>query len=503
MRSKKALKNIIVSVLLQIITIVCGFIIPKMIIQNFGSSVNGLVTSIVQFLAYITLLESGIGPVVKAALYKPIAEKDEKQIANVLKASEKFFKTLSYIFIVYIIVLCVIYPTVINSEFDIPFTVSLIIIIAISTFSEYFFGITYKLFLHAEQKSYIASTIQIVTTIINTIVIILLIKLKCSIHVVKLASTIIFVFRPILQNLYVKKKYNINLKNADSNYKLEKKWDGLAQHIASVVHENTDVVILTIFSTLPEISVYSVYLLVVNGVKNLVLALSGGIDASFGDMIAKNEKEILNKSFKTYELFYYTIITIFFTCTMILIVPFVEVYTSGISDVNYSRPLFAFFIVLAEFVFCIRVPYNSITLAAGHFKETKNGAWVEAGINIIVSCILVIKFGIIGVAIGTLIAMLIRTVEFLIYASKNILQRDVKECIKMILIIAFQIILIYIIKIIFFEKFAINTYIDWIIYAIIICTIVSIIVIITNMLIYKEDFKNSVNQLTDMIKKKN
>lgn len=502
MRSKKALKNIIVSFLLQIITIICGFVIPKMIIQNFGSNVNGLVSSIAQFLTYITLLESGIGPVVRAALYKPIAEKNNKQIANVLKASENFFKTLACIFIIYILILSMVYPTIINNEFESLYTISLLLIIATSTFAEYFFGMTYKLFLHAEQKSYIVSTIQIVTTIINTITVIILIKFGCNIHTVKLASAVIFIFRPILQNIYVRKKYNINLKEADKNYKLEKKWDGLAQHIASVVHENTDVAILTIFSTMTEVSVYSVYLLVVNGIKNLVQAFTGGIDASFGDMIAKNEKETLNKSFKNYELLYFTIITIFFACTMLLIVPFVKVYTAGIQDVNYSRPVFAFIIVLAEFIFSIRIPYNSLALVAGHFKETKKGAWVEAGVNIIISIILVIKLGIIGVAIGTLIAMLVRTIEFIVYTSKNILERNILECVKKIIIIIIQLILIYMVKLVFLNNFIVNSYLDWFIYAIIIGITVSAIVLSINTIVYKSDIVEIINQLKNITKKK-
>ena len=103
MRGKKATKNIFSSLLLQVVTIICGFIVPKLIIGQYGSNVNGLIVSITQFLAYITLLEAGFGPVVKAILYKPIANKNKKEIENILKASEKFFKRISLIFIIYII----------------------------------------------------------------------------------------------------------------------------------------------------------------------------------------------------------------------------------------------------------------------------------------------------------------------------------------------------------------------------------------------------------------
>ena len=79
--------------------------------------------------------------------------------------------------------------------------------------------------------------------------------LGMSIHMIKLVGCFAFLLRPILQNIYVKKKYNIDLKNADDNYKLKNKWDGLAQHIASVIHNNTDVTILTFFCNLSEVSV--------------------------------------------------------------------------------------------------------------------------------------------------------------------------------------------------------------------------------------------------------
>ena len=263
MRSKKTIYNIVSNLLLQVVIVIYGFIVPKIIISNFGSNVNGLISSITQFLGYITLLEAGIGPVVKSALYKPIAAKDNKTIANILRSSEKFFRTISYVFIVYLIGLSFLYPLIINEEFGYVYTSSLIIIISISTFAEYYFGMTYRLYLQADQKSYIISLIHIFTYIISVAIIIILVKLNASIHLIKLFSGIIFVLRPLLQNYYVKKKYNIDLNNTDNNFKLEQKWDGLAQHIAAAIHNNTDIAILTFFCSLGEVSVYSVYCLVV------------------------------------------------------------------------------------------------------------------------------------------------------------------------------------------------------------------------------------------------
>lgn len=500
MRSKKAIINIITTLCLQIVTIIYGFIIPKIIITSFGSNVNGLVSSITQFLAYIALLESGIGPVIKASLYKPIANKDKKEIANVLKASEKFFKTISYIFIVYLLILAFIYPLIVSTEFSYVFTLSLVIIISISTFAEYYFGMTYKLYLQAEQKTYIISIIQIITYILSVIIIVILTKLKCSIHLIKLISGFIFVLRPVMQNIYVKKKCQTSINLANNNYRLKNKWDGLAQHIAAVIHGNTDITILTIFSSLAEVSVYSIYYLVVKGVNSIIQAFTGGIDAPFGDMIAKKEQENLNRKFNIYEVFYFTIATIVYTCTIILIVPFVSIYTKGITDANYIRPTFGILLVLSEFMWAIRLPYSSITLAAGHFKETKKGAWVEAITNIVLSIILVFKYGIVGVAIGTLIAMLIRTIEFVYHTNKYILNRNIFESVKKIIVIIIEVLLI-----VFLSKYLPNinviSYLTWMKYALLVGILSVVIVLSINVIIYKKEFKEMRNIFKNLFKK--
>ena len=58
---------------LQFFTLVSGFILPKIILTCFGSEVNGLVSSLNQFLSYITLVEGGITGVIIANLYKPFS----------------------------------------------------------------------------------------------------------------------------------------------------------------------------------------------------------------------------------------------------------------------------------------------------------------------------------------------------------------------------------------------------------------------------------------------
>ena len=250
--------------------------------------------------------------------------------------------------------------------------------------------------------------------------------------------------------------------------------------------------ILTFFTKITEVSVYSAYYLVVKGIKSIIQAFTGGIDASFGDMIAKGEQEQLNRSFKTYELFYYTITTIAYTCTILLIVPFITVYTLGITDANYIRPVFATLLVLGEFIWAIRLPYSSITLAAGHFKETRKGAWVEAFSNIFISLILAWKYGIVGVAIGTLVAMLIRTVEFVYHTNKYILERKQSESTIRFGIIAIQLIVVALLSKLL-PTYEFTNYLIWIKYACMVLILTLIVVLPINLIVYKKDVKDLLN----------
>lgn len=500
MRSKRALYNILSSLGYQITIVVCNFVLPILIIGKYGSDTNGLISSITQFLAYITLLDSGFGVVIRACLYKPIAEKNKKEIEDILGATQKFFRKLAIIFVIYIVILCIIYPFIVIEKFTFTFTLSMIIILSISTFFEYFFGMTYKILLYTDQKNYVITNIQTITTILNGIVAIILILSNQSIEIVKLCSALIFIVRPLFLNFYVKKKYDLNIKNANKDYKIKRKWDGLAQHIAGVIHNNTDVVILTFYS-LSDISIYSIYSAIVMAVKNLVTSFTGGIDAAFGDMLARGENDNLNNKFSLYEVVYVTITTIVFMCMFILIIPFITVYTRNINDANYIRPLFGYLLVIAEFLHALRIPYSSLTLAAGHFKETRAGAIIETISNLIISIILVNKYGLVGVAIGTLFAMTIRTLEFMIHVSYKILNRKISKCLKHLLVIILEFVLVILISKLL-PNMLITSYLNWIYYALMIFMIALIIVMVVNFIFFRKEFSEIYTIIKKSIKRR-
>ena len=172
-REKRAKLNIVVSLLCQVATLVCGLIGPRLIISHYGSEAYGATTSITQFLAYITLLEGGIGGVARAALYKPLSSNNIQVVTDIVNEIRQFFKTISYAFIVYTILLACVFKMISGIEcFDWATTFLLVIVISISTFAQYYIGISYSVLIQASQRTYITNFINISTTILNTILIV-------------------------------------------------------------------------------------------------------------------------------------------------------------------------------------------------------------------------------------------------------------------------------------------------------------------------------------------
>lgn len=501
MKSKIVFKNVMVSILAQIVIIISGFIIPKLLLSTYGSDNYGLTVSIAKFLGYISLLEGGFGVVIKAALYKPIAEDNKEKILSILKSCSNFFKKLSYIFLIYICLLCFIFPLFVSNKFDVFYTISLILIIAISTFFEYCFGMTYGLFLKSKEKNYVVSYIQILTYILNIILILILTRLNLSIHVVKLFGSMIFVLRPIIQNMYVKKKYNISLKNIIVKQDIKGKWDGLTQHVAAVVNDSIDVTLLTFFGMISEISIYSVYYMIVSSIKQLIISVSTGIESTLGSLIAKGEYKNLRHEFETYEFIYYSINTIFYSCSLILIVQFVKIYTIDITDTNYINYAFGYIITLAIYIYTLRAPYYSLIMASGNVKQTKRDAFIEAILNLILSLILINKYGIVGLAIGSLVAMTYRTIAIMIYSSKQILVRKLNHTFKKLIFSLFQMTIIYLIYNLLLVKDVTN-YMSWIILALATFIVATVVVFIFSMIFYKREIKECLEIIKNVFKRK-
>lgn len=476
---------------LQIFTIIYGFVLPRLFLEYYGSAVNGLVSSIAQFLGFIALAECGVGAVVQSALYKPLAQKDSMGLSRIVVSAEHFFRNIAKLLVVYTVVLTIVFPNIISGNFEFIYTASLILIISISFFAQYYFGITYRLLLTSDQFGFVPIIVQIVALSMNLAASIFLMKLGCSVHVVKLASSLVFLLQPLAVSYIAHRWYRINRDCIYDKTAIPQKWNGLSQHVSSVVLQSSGVFILTVLSTLENVSVYAIYYLVVGGVRSLTMSVTNGMQAFLGNIFAKGDLLTFREKFESFEWRLHFVVSVVFAVTAVLIVPFVGVYTKGITDVNYMEPVFGITLTAAWGMYCVRLPYNIVVLAVGHYKQTQSSAIIEVILNVVTAVILVLKFGLVGAAFGTLIAMIYRTCYLAWYISKYVINRSlwpfIKHlCVDAIAVVFFLVVTTHLLGSI--GEMNVSSYLEWMTEAAKVFALGIISVGLVNVVFYGEKF---------------
>lgn len=420
-RHRRAKMNAVSTLANQLVATLCGILIPWVMIDTFGSEAYGATTSIAQFLSYISLLEGGIGRAARGELYKPLAEGDTQNISRVFLAVKRFFRTVGLAFLVYAVLLAFCYYDIANiSIFTRDYIFWLVVAITIGKFAEYMGGYSNITLFNADQRQYVSNAVVIGTSILNVVLVIILSRSGCDLLWVKLGSSLVFLLKPFIYSVYRRRHYSIV--PIGERAALKNRWTAIGQHIAYFVQCNIDIFILTVFANLKYVAVYSVYHLISFSLRNIVTSFGGGMEALFGDMLAKEENTELRTAYKRYKLILTVLTVTVYGAALILIVPFVKLYTAGVTDADYIQPAFGMILLLGDAVYCLTLPCYNLPIAANKLKESRTGAYGEAVINIVVSMCLVFWNPLVGIAIGTLASMIFKGIYLMIFSGANILR---------------------------------------------------------------------------------
>ena len=486
-KNKVSFLNVLSSILLQIFTIISGFIVPKIILSVFGSDINGLLSSLKQFLSYITIIEGGISGIIVANLYKPIIDNNHDRINKILKTADSFYKTIGLIYIIYSLLLAITYPLVIKTEYSFIFIFSITLLLSFSLLIQYLFSQALKGLLIADKKIYIISFVQIIIIIANTLLIFLVSKIFPNIHLLTFITGFLYILQPLFFGIYIKKHYNLNLNVKKDKSLIKERWNGFAINIASFIHNSTDISILTIFTNLRYVSVYSIYALVTSGIKQLVNSVATSLTPTIGQAYAKKDLKALYLKMDLYEYIVDYLVFMIFSITILLITPFVLLYTKGITDINYNQSLFGILLVVSEIIYLIKLPHLNLAYSANKFKDLTKPAFIEAFLNIIISIFFVKKYGLIGVTLGTIIAMTYRLI-FHIFYTKKLINRSQVIFYKKIFIFIISSIVGYYICYSFFPIINI-TITSWVFHSFIYVVIFFIIFSLTSIVFFKNELK--------------
>lgn len=500
MRSKKALKNITANLLLQLTAAISGLILPRFFIIAYGSTMNGMIVSVTQFITYLALVEAGVSAASIVGLYKPLADNNMLEVNRILSATKRFYYRSGIAYVLLLAVLVIVYPMLVDNQIEAGITRFMILILAASNLVDYLFLGKYKVLLMANQKGYVMMLAQTLGTILNTIVTIILILEGCNVLLVKLVATIVYILRFIIIWRYVKKHYPLIDFDEKPNYQaINQRWAALLHQITGVIVNNTPVVVMTVFmgtKALVEVSIYGVYNMIAHALSLLVGSFNSGLQSGFGELLSKGDQKALDKAYSNYEYLTYIVVFWAYTCMAILIMPFIELYTKDFTDAEYVRNEIAIMFVLVGIAQNIRIPSITLICASGHYKETRMRAIIEVVIIISASIILVKPFGMLGVLIGSFCSFLYRGIDIVYYNTTRIMlgswKRTVKRILRNLVILTILTIIGHLITLV-----TIVTYWQWFLWAAMVAVLAVLAFIAVNAAFEPVEFR----MLTDRLKK--
>ncbi len=424
---KKSLKNLLWAALGHIITIAIGLILPRLFITGFGSETNGLINSAQQFLAYFSLFEAGIGAISLQAIYKPIAEGNHDQVSGTLSATHVYYKRTGTLYLITLTAFSLVYPFLAHSSINYFIVAGVVFLTGIGNVVMFFFQGKYKILLRADGKSYIISNLTTITTVITGLTKVLMISMGFDVITVLAASFAISLIQAVFIPLYIKKHYVwLNIKYKPDYQSISQKNYILIHQIAYIVFQNTDILILTVICGLKVVSVYSLYKLVITHLESILNIISDSVEFALGQIFQVDRQRFI-KRIDVFESLYSALSFSMFSTIYCVFLPFMKIYTHGVTDINYIDFWLPVLFCTIAILTAMRKPMLMTINFAGHFKLTTPQTVAETIINLTVSLVSVWFLGIYGVLLGTVVALLYRTTDVIIYSNKKILKRSCKK----------------------------------------------------------------------------
>lgn len=423
MNAKKSFNNIITSILSQIISLAMGVVIPRLVLVNLGSETNGLLSSISEVLVYVALLEAGVGAASLQALYGPVGRKDHDSINGILSATNYFYKRTGRIYLVVVLLLTFIFPLTLATTIPRSTVMMVMLLSGLPGVINYYYQGKFRILMIAEGRTYILTNLTTIVNIGTSFSKIAL--LLAGFNVVALQSMYLFfnLVQMIFVVWYVHRNYPwLNLQVEPNTAAISQSKNALVHQLSTMVFNNTDSLVLTYFCGLSAVSVYGIY--------NMLLGLIAGVVSAFGGVgfaLAQafhNDRKRYIHLMDVYELYNMTLTFSLYCIANLFILPFISLYTEGVSGVSYVDVYLPILFITVKLLGNGRTSSNMTIQYAGHFKETQNAALLESVVNIVVSLLCVWKFGIYGVLMGTIAALLYRTNDMILYANRKILGRN-------------------------------------------------------------------------------
>ncbi|HGN2347174.1 TPA: lipopolysaccharide biosynthesis protein [Proteus mirabilis] len=421
MRQQKSLKNIKIDFIITLLIVFITFFSRKIIIDSMGADLTGLILLFNQLLSMLNIAELGIGTATASLLYKPLKEKNNYELKQILSSAKYIYNIIFFVVIILGVTGGIIVYLNIEGVSNIPKSYFYWLLLVLST------SISYKysyiiIFFTANQEYYLVRKIQGGYKIITLLLQIMAIYFLQSYLFYILIELCINLLQLIHFKMLKKEKHPhlkiANTKGLYYQYIKMKIKNSFFHKIASIIVFNSDYIVISKLLSLSIVTIYSSYMMINQAINLFINVLGNSITPSVGDfLVSKNKDDIFDLLKEIFFIFYFLALVISIV-TYYMIDSFINIWI-GNSYIIEQNLLIVFIANL--FISISRISIDVFKNAKGIFEDIFNPI-LEAVINLIFSIILTIYYGLIGILIGTLISnILIICLSKPIYTIKKIL----------------------------------------------------------------------------------
>lgn len=234
-----------------------------------------------------------------------------------------------------------------------------------------------------------------------------------------------------------------------------------------------------------------------SGINGIMSVFSTGVSAGFGELIVKEDKTAFQKAYSDFEYLYYFMVSVIYSITLVTILPFVEVYTSGVNDIKYTDLTLAILFVANGILYNLKTPQGMLVIAAGLYRETRVQSTVQAAILLIGGVGFGIKWGLAGIMLASCLSNLYRCIDLYFFIPKMVTHMTRKNTLINICITILMIITTYITAPMLI-KFTPTSLLTWFVYAICVAIYSLFFICIFHIIFERENFKTILLRLKNM-----
>lgn len=445
MRTKNTMKTFLYGIILTSIIAILGLIKSKILLTYLGAEYVGVYQLFSQIYVYLSLVDGGIGASIAYHLYKPIHDKDDKKINEIVMGAKSYFNKVGIIVIILGIILSFGIMFFINETTISAWYIKICFILFIISGACSYFTSTHAIIYEAEQKLYKSSNLNHLLSICESIGAIVIALLGGKLLTILTAFLIMSIIKNIILVLNSKRdhKYLRKVETKDDSFKKETN-NLIINKINTLIFENVDIILVSKFLGLTSVFIYTAYNQIISMLTQMVQRLNSALIPSIGNLLV-TEKEKSKATFIELNSFLFYIGSLLFVPLFYMISPFIgnwygnEYVTTKVVSLLFSMILY---------INIIKISLDTYIKASGEFKSVRNCAIYQSVVNLALSLILIQKFQIAGALFATVFAFI--TGNFIHYPriiSKKIINDKVsnyyKKCIKYLIGLGVNVIVCY------------------------------------------------------------